>query len=90
MTHVKQEFTRFYYNEKTKTKQYYDKKTYTKLVLNRLKIMEILLLFIPIGHLVQRIFSRNFQPICSLYSPMCAHVYPCVNYKRTKIQLKMN
>jgi hypothetical protein len=39
MTHAKQESTRFYYKEKTKTEQGYDKKTYPKLRLNILKVM---------------------------------------------------
>ncbi len=37
MTRAKQESTRFYCKEETKTKQGYDKKTYPKLMLNRLK-----------------------------------------------------
>ncbi len=59
-----------------------------KLMLNELKVMGILLLIIPIGHLIQEIFFKNFQPTCGPYSPMCAHAYPCVNYDRTKNSIK--
>jgi hypothetical protein len=48
---------------------------------------EILHLFTPIGHLVQRSFSKNFQLTCGPCSPMCEL---WMNWKAIKNELKIN
>ncbi len=61
----------FYTKNMTRTEQDHDTNMYPKLMLNILKIMWDLTSFIPIGHLVQGSFSRNFQPTCGPCTPMC-------------------
>jgi hypothetical protein len=77
--------TRFYYKKKTKTKQGYAKITYLKLMLNKLKVMGNFT-FIYWALNLRKIFKKLSTYMC----PMSTHVYPCVNYERIKIQLKMN
>jgi hypothetical protein len=49
----------FYYKNMTKIEQDHDKDPYPKLVLNKLKVIWDLSLFIPIGHLAQRVFQET-------------------------------
>jgi hypothetical protein len=60
--------TRCYYKNETEIEQDYNKNMYPKLVLNILKVMGILLLFIHTRHLTQGSFS-NFQSTCGLSMP---------------------
>jgi hypothetical protein len=66
--------TKFYCKEEIKIEQGYNKETYPKLVLNKLKVMGILFLFIFIKHFVQGSFSKNFLPTYDPCSFTCAHV----------------
>jgi len=88
-----------YHKNMIKIEQDHDKDTYSKLVLNKLKTMWILPLFIFIRHLTQGTFSKNFQLTCDLCSPVCdpcaTMCSPCpsmweqiVNYELTKSELK--
>jgi hypothetical protein len=52
-----------YYKNMTRIEQDHDKNTYPKLLLNKLKKCEIIPLSIPIGHLGQGSFKKNFQPM---------------------------
>ncbi len=61
--------TKFYC--RNKIEKGYKKKTYPRPMLNKLKVAINFTLFITIGHLAQRIFSRNFRFTCC----------PCVNCK---------
>jgi hypothetical protein len=62
-----------------KVKQGYDIKSTQNWCWTNWKSWEIVLLFIPIGHLAQWSFLRNFQPTCVIhvhpYVPMCTHVW---------------
>jgi len=79
-TNATQEFNKILLQEqKIRKKKDYDNKTCPKLMLNTLKVRENSTFIIPIGHLIQKNFSKKFQSICGPYSPMCAHVHLCVN-----------
>jgi hypothetical protein len=66
--------TRFYCKEKTKIEQSYNKKMLPKLMLNILKVTENYTSIIPIGHLIQKEISINFQP--TYIWPMFTHAWP--------------
>jgi hypothetical protein len=79
-----------YYKNVTKIDQDHDKDSYPKLVLNKLKVMGNFILLIPIRQLTQRKIQKTSNLHVTHVYLRVAHVHPCVNYERSKIQLKMS